>query len=239
MWGISYLACCCDDMEKDDFCWDSVEDWAMALDIIAALLATIVLPDSNPCSIWVDMIFPSCVLADDNLDSFSVERDLRRWSWWYSTACWADISADDNFVCDETFFVVAVVETAVEEDLAAMEDIEEDSWCDTFLECCCIDVEDELEASATSAAVLEDKLVAATAVLADADSMATVDDFCTEEEATCEECDAWVCWWVSEERFDSSTVRGSTTRLDLDPLKDPFLSKADDAEYLSADDFLA
>ena len=116
---ISYLACCWDDMEKDDFCWDSVEDWAMALDIIAALLATIVLPDSNPCSIWVDMIFPSCVLADDNLDSFSVERDLRRWSWWYSTACWADISADDNFVCDETFFMLAVVETAVEEDLAA------------------------------------------------------------------------------------------------------------------------
>ena len=51
-----------------------------------------------------------------------------------------------------------------------------------------MDVEDELDASATRAAVLEDKLVAATAVLADADSMATEDDdFCTEDEATCEE----------------------------------------------------
>ena len=58
----------------------------MALDIIAALLATMELPDSNPCSTWVDITFPSWVLADDNLDSFSVERDLRRWSWWYSTA---------------------------------------------------------------------------------------------------------------------------------------------------------
>ena len=132
-----------------------------------------------------------------------------------------------------------MVETAVEDALAAMEDIEEDSWCETFFECCCMDVEDVLEASATRAAVLEDKLVAAMAVLAVADSMATEDDFFTEDDATCDEWDSCCCWCVSEERLDSSTVRGSTTTLDLDPLKDPFLSKADPEEYLSAEDFLA
>ena len=85
------------------------------------------LPDPNSCSTWVDITFPSWVLADDNRDSFSVERDLRRWSWWYSTASWADNSAEDIFVCDDTFFTLAVVETAVEDALAAMEDIEDDS----------------------------------------------------------------------------------------------------------------
>jgi hypothetical protein len=102
-----------------------------------------------------------------------------------------------------------------------------------------MDVADVLEASATRAAVLEDKLVAATAVLDVADSMATEDDFFMEDEATCEEWDSCFCWCVSEERLDSSTVRGSTTTLDLDPLKDPFLSNADADEYLSAEDFLA
>ena len=234
-----YLAWCSDDEAKDDFCWDSVEDWAMALDIMAALLATIELPDSNPVSTWVDITFPSWVLADDNLVSFSFDRDLRRWSRWYSAFCWAEISADDSFAYDDSFLTLAVVDIAVEDDLAAMEDIEEDSWCETFFDCCCIDVEDALDASATRAAVLEDKLVAATAVLAVVDSMATEDDLVTDDEATCEEWDSCACWWVREDRFDSSTVRGSTTILDLEPLKDPFLSNADDAEYLSAEDFLA
>ena len=88
-----------------------------------------------------------------------------------------------------------------------------------------------LEASATRAAVLEDKLVA-TALAEVADSMADIEDFLIEEE-TCAVC-ACCCWPARETRLESSMVRGSTTA--FDPLNDPFLSKAEEA-YLSADDF--
>ena len=96
-------------------------------------------------------------------------------------------------------------------------------------------MEDALDASATSAAVLEDKFVDATAVADVADSMAKDEDFLTEDDANCEECNSCFCCWVKEARLDSSTVLGSITT--LDPLKDPLLSKDD--TRLSADDFLA
>ena len=97
-------------------------------------------------------------------------------------------------------------------------------------------MEDALDASATSAAVLEDKLVDAKAVADVADSMANDEDFLTEDDAVCDECNSCFCCWVKEERLDSSTVLGSTTT--LDPLKDPLLSKDDDTRR-SAEDFLA
>ena len=96
-------------------------------------------------------------------------------------------------------------------------------------------MEDALDASATSAAVLEDKFVDATAVADVADSMAKDEDFLTEDDANCEECNSCSCCCVKEARLDSSTVLGSITT--LDPLKDPLLSKDD--TRLSADDFLA
>ena len=96
-----------------------------------------------------------------------------------------------------------------------------------------MDVEDTLDASATRAAVLEDKLDDATAV---ADSLVSDEDFLTEDDAICDECNSCFCCWVKEERLDSSTVLGSTTT--LDPLKDPLLSKDDDTRR-SAEDFLA
>jgi hypothetical protein len=133
--------------------------------------------------------------------------------------------------------MLEVVDVAVADVFAAMEDIEDDSWCcDIVLDCCCIDVEDALDASATSAAVLEDRFVDDTAVADVADSMANDEDFLTEDDATCEECNSCLCCCVKEARLDSSTVLGSTTT--LDPLKEPFLSKDDDASR-SAEDFLA
>ncbi len=74
-----------------------------------------------------------------------------------------------------------------------------------------MDVEDTLDASATRAAVLEDKLDDATAV---ADSLVSDEDFLTEDEANCEECASCLCWCVKEARLDSSTVLGSITALD-------------------------
>ena len=56
------------------------------------------------------------------------------------------------------------------------------------MECCCIeDVEVALAALATSAAVLEERFVVATALAVVADSMAEKEDFLTEEEATTED----------------------------------------------------
>ena len=258
---LDYLDCCSEDKAKDVFLWDSDDDLAaMALELIVEDPATSLFAELSPFSTWEDMTFPSWNRADDTLDSSdkfsvweerdfiavdsvldirSVERDRRRCSWWYSTASCADNSVEDSLDWDETFLMLAVAELELMDVFAAMEDIEEDSWCwAAFMECCCIEEEEvALAALATSAAVLEERFVAATVLAVVADSMAEKDDFLTEEEATTEDWEASFCWCVKDARLVSSIVRGSTTASDEPLLKEPLLSKAE--EYRSAEDFVA
>ena len=61
------------------------------------------------------------------------------------------------------------------------------------MECCWIDADDMLAASATRLVVLEDRLVAATALVDVADCIANNEAFLVAEEVACSERDSCFC----------------------------------------------